>query len=122
MQLPFPTSPRSWADYIIYLLAIILAGGWYKEWKERKKIPAEIDYTDAKTLKERAEANKIEAEATKTYDEIIRGIRNDLRDAEQAWEQEKRALVEDRDHWHDQFKMIEKELYKFQHGGNGNVK
>ncbi|HWT01175.1 MAG TPA: hypothetical protein VN256_13080 [Pyrinomonadaceae bacterium] len=119
MQVPFPTSPRSWLDLIIYLLAIVFAGGWFREWRERKKIPAEIHYTDAKTVRERAEALKIEAEATKTYNDIIRDIRKDLREAEQAWEQEKKQLVEDRDLWKDRFEMIELELERFRHGGNG---
>jgi hypothetical protein len=74
--------PHSLSDLVPYLLAIILAvPGWLVAWKGRKKTDADVDLTDAQAQRELMETKKIEADVTKTYNDIIRDINRDLREA-----------------------------------------
>jgi hypothetical protein len=74
--------PHSLSDFAPYLLAIILAvPGWLVAWRGKKKTDADTNLTGAQAQRELMETKKLEADVTKTYNDIIRDINHDLREA-----------------------------------------
>lgn len=75
MQSALEHSSPSWTQIAFYLLASFIGGGGAFKlltlWLNRKKVPAEIHETSARTDKTRAEARKINAEADAELNAII---------------------------------------------------
>lgn len=54
-----PDLTTFWPSLAYVAVATFLAGGWYREWKNRKKPQSDIDLQDAQRQKTLAEAHKI---------------------------------------------------------------
>jgi Txe/YoeB family toxin of Txe-Axe toxin-antitoxin module len=121
-----PEASHSWLTLLYMLIAASVASGatWFTAIRGRNKPRADINLTDAQADRERAESRKLDADVTKTYNDIIRDINKDLRVALK----ENEELVDERDEWkrryeqeHDRYQILEGELDKFRHGGNGRA-